>query len=255
MTYLIESEEREIKLVPTEVTQAKLLNCHRRRIDEVDDVLQIIKAALSLAEFKITQESVENIVDQYFDTRNLVLFEIHASLRIRRVGASIELTIKKPKEQERGQFTRSEFSKIISETEYRELLDDGFRKVTKTLLLDVTNERMSNILQVNNERRKFTLCRRDEKYELSLDLMQFVDLNSKKVSNPESEIEIEALNEIAKQKLGTIRRNLVDIMKTFEFSKDSKYKRGITRLSISSKKNRSAKAWFLKKTRKVFALG
>lgn len=245
MTNLIESEENEIKIVPIEVTQAKLLGAlHGKKAGEIDSVLRTIKAALSLAEFDISQESVENIVDEYFDTEDLALFDFHASLRIRRSGSQVEMTIKKPKEQERGQFTRSEFSKNISENEYSELLEDGFRKAIKTVLPDTMGKRLSKVLQVINERRNFMLLRGNEQYKLSLDLIKFFNPKLNKTSESESEVEIEALNEAAKQKLGTIRRNLVEIMRTFDFSKDSKYERGISRMSLKGKKSWRVKMWF-----------
>ena len=245
MTNLIESEENEIKIVPIEVTQAKLLgSLHGKKVDETDSVLRTIKAVLSLAEFDISQESIENILDEYFDTDDLALFDFHASLRIRRIGSQVEMTIKKPKEQERGQFTRSEFSKTISESEYTELLENGFRKAVETVLPDTMGKRLSKILQVVNERRNFMLIRGNEQYKLSLDLIKFVNPKSNKTSEPESEVEIEALNEAAKQKLGTIRRNLVEIMRTFDFSKDSKYERGITRMSLKGNKSWKVKTWF-----------
>lgn len=245
MTNLIESEENEIKIVPTEVTQAKLLgSLHGKKADEIDSVLRTIKAVLSLAEFDISQESVENIVDEYFDTEDLALFGFHASLRIRRSGTQVEMTIKKPKEQERGQFTRSEFSKNISEKEYSDLLEDGFRKAIESILPDTMGKRLSKVLQVINERRNFMLLRGNEQYKLSLDLIKFVNPKLNKTSESESEVEIEALNEAAKQKLGTIRRNLVEIMRTFDFSKDSKYERGIARMSLKGNKSWRVKMWF-----------
>jgi hypothetical protein len=80
---------------------------------------------------------------------------------------------------------------------------------------------------VNNIRRAFSLKRRDEQYDLALDLYTFMNPHTGEKSEVQSEVEIEALNQLAKSKLGSIRRNLVYIVKTFSYSKDSKYERGV----------------------------
>lgn len=227
---MIESEENEIKLV----TQAKMLAALRgKKTNEQDSVLRTLKGALNFAEFDVSQERVENIIDEYFDTDDLALFGFHASLRIRRSGPKAEITVKKLKEQERGQFTRSELSQTISEDEYLKFIRDGFQQIAESAHLDVLGKPLLLTLRVDNERRTFRLRRGDEHYELSLDLLKFINPKTHKASEIQSEIEIEALNEAAKQKLGNIRRSLIDIMGTFNFSPDSKYERGIKHLNLN----------------------
>ncbi|CAG1007675.1 hypothetical protein ANAEL_03568 [Anaerolineales bacterium] len=228
METLVETEENEIKLVATEVTQAKMLASLRGKKDEeLQGILRVLKAALHLAEFDISQEKVENIFDEYYDTHDLALFGFHASLRVRREGTNLSVTAKKLKGQERGQFSRSEHSQTLSEAQYAEYIRDGFRQIVELVFLDVVGKPLSLVLRVNNERRSFSLRRGNELYELALDLASFTNPKTGKMSDTQIEVEIEALNDAAKSKLGGIRRNLVDIVKTFDYSKESKYERGI----------------------------
>jgi inorganic triphosphatase YgiF len=239
---ITELEENEIKLVAVEVTQAKLLASLRgKKNDEQDTILQTIKAVLHLAEFDISPEKVEMIVDEYFDTQDSVLFRTHTSLRVRRSGGQAEVTVKKPKEQEQGLFSRTELSQTISEEQYTQFVKDNFYQIIKSTLPDLIGKPFSKILRIDNERRSFILRRGSEQYELSLDLITFTNPKTKKRSDTLSEIEIEALNKAAKQKLGSIKRHLVEIIKTFGFSHESKYERGIKCFGLDRPQSRN---WF-----------
>jgi len=228
MDNLAVSEENELKLIVSEETQAKMLASIRDMGDkDVEKILRIVKAVLDLAEFDVSQERVETILDEYYDTRDLDLFWSHGSMRVRRSLGKIVVTVKKLQELEQGQFSRSEITEEISEDVYPEFQREGFQDIVANSLPALLNRQFSLLLRVNNIRRAFSLKRRDEQYNLALDLYTFINPRTGESSEVQSEVEIEALNLFAKSKLASIRRNLVDIIKTFSYSKDSKYERGL----------------------------
>ena len=225
--------EKELKLVASEKTQAKMLASIRGRDkSEVVEILRIVKAALDLAEFYLSQEKVEIIKDDYFDTADLDIYKSRMCLRIRRLNGKIELTAKTPEEIDLGLFNRHEKSKEISEEQYSELTKTGFRGIAEEFVLPVKDQRFELVLRLFNERRSFSLKRRDEEYSLALDLFTFINPHTGKSSKEHSEIEIEAKNSAARRKLGDIRHNLVEIVRGFTLSTDSKYERGIKYFDI-----------------------
>ena len=232
MNNISEIEENELKFVVSEETQAKLRSIKGKGPSEAQEVLSTIRAALNLAEFDISQERVENIIDDYFDTENLSLYGYHASLRARRSQGKVTITAKTMKGMEQGQFSRTESSIQITESDYSELAGSSFKEFVSKTLPDIQGKDLLRTLRVNNERRAFHLRRNNENYELALDLFSFTNIRNNEPSDVQCEIEIEALNDEAKNKLGSIRRNLIEIVKDFDFSKDSKYEKGIKHLGL-----------------------
>lgn len=245
MNNLIETEEKEIKLVATDAMQAKLLtDLRNKKEDEIDAVLSTIRAAFELAEFEISQAKIKVVLDEYYDTKDLFLYDSHASLRVRRQDGQVEITVKKPLAQEPGQFTRSENTKIISEEQYPQYIQNDFHEITKAVLPDIKNKSVELTVKINNERRSFLLTRGDEKYELVLDLISFTNPKTGKTSETLSEVEIEALNEAARKKLGGIKRNIVEIIKKFSYSTDSKYERAIKYFGFDKRKAQRRFLWW-----------
>ena len=189
---------------------------------------------------------VETINDEYFDTDDLAVYRVHAVLRVRRSRGRTEVTVKKLKDIEQGLFSRQEKSEEISEETYSELIRTGFRDVVMTSFPEDQDKIFSLVLRVNNERRSFSLNRRGEQYALALDLFTYRSPHKEDISEVQSEVEIEALNPLAKSKLGDIRRNLVVIVKDkgYNYSTDSKYERGIKHIGLDKP---SWQRWFLEK--------
>jgi hypothetical protein len=109
---------------------------------------------------------------------------------------------------------------------------NGSHTIVNTVFPDLKEKRFHCNLIINNTRRSFSLTRRDEQYQLALDSYSFTNPKTGETSEVQTEVEIEAKNQPAKRKLGTIRRNLVEILKTFSYSTDSKYERGIKYFGI-----------------------
>lgn len=238
------TEENELKFMVSEETQAKLASIKGKEMNEVREVLRTVKAALNLAEFDISQEKVEGIIDEYFDTENLALYGFHASIRVRRSLGKTIVTAKKLKAMEQGQFSRDEISRDITEEVYSELVRAGFGEFVAQALPDIKGERLSHVLRINNERRAFQLKRNNEQYELALDLFTFTNPHNNETGEVKCEVEIEAINPAAKSKLSSIRRNLIDIVTGFDFSRDSKYEKGIKYFGLDKP---SWRRWFQEK--------
>jgi len=224
----IQNVENEIKLTINVKTQAKMLASIREKgINDSKEVIDIIKAVFDLAEFDIVQEKMENIIDKYFDTKDLFLFKNSYSLRIRNVQDNYEITVKKPIDIKNGLFKRREFSTPIQITDNSEEFGAIVNRIASASFDSFNNAYLTHNLTVDNERRSFTLKRRNEDYSLSLDLFRFLDPQNRVVSEIISEIEIEALNQPAKNRLPNIQSDLLKIIGYFEYSTDSKYMRGL----------------------------
>jgi inorganic triphosphatase YgiF len=225
-----ESEENELKLVATVETQAKMLASIKGKgtgEPEVKEILVVVMAVLHLADFVVSKEHVGPIIDEYFDTADFAVYKTHAALRVRRSQNKIEVTIKKIRDIEQGLFSRQEITEEITEQKYAELVRTGFRDKAIVSFPELQDQRFLLVLRVDNERRSFALKRRDEEYALALDLFTYKNPRIEDASEIQSELEIEALNDPAKGKLSSIRRDFVEIVKGFRLSTDSKYERGV----------------------------
>lgn len=229
------SSEHEIKLRVTQNAQAKLLSSMRGKKDsEISDVVRQLKAIFDMGEFDFHPDPTEIITDKYYDTKSLDLFKTQSSLRLRRLNGGVELTAKTLKGREKGQFNREEHT-INPKDSASEPSANEIGEVVEKVFPDIVGETLTPMLELFNERRNFNLQRRNEKYRLSIDLFTILNINTGSTSKIISEVEIEAKNEAAVLKLGDIKRNLIEILKTFTYSQDSKYERGIKYFGLDRK--------------------
>ena len=54
------------------------------RSQSVDDVTQTLKGVLGVGDFKLTIENVKSLIEEYYDTPELALYDTHSVFRIRR---------------------------------------------------------------------------------------------------------------------------------------------------------------------------
>ena len=219
------STENEIKFVPGKQLQAKMLVS--RTIRDVPRLIEQIRNMFGLAEFEITPGNRQTVTDDYFDTDDFEIMACHASLRVRRVGADVELTIKKLAGQTPGQLDRTEIARSISETEADDFAKTGFCSVFQDHFPEFVNKCAIHVVTVIDERQILILRRNDEKYQLSIDSFRFRRPSSHKCSVPQIEIEIESLNDAAAQNLGNIKRRVFGVIKDLKYSETSKYEQGI----------------------------
>lgn len=217
--------EHELKLTPSTSLQVKLLASLRTQ--SVDDVIHILKGVLGVGDFKVTIENVKSLIDEYFDTSDLALYDTHSVFRVRRDAGTPCLVIKKLIGQEQGEIKRTEHETDLSEETYQQLRAEGFAPIVAKEIPDLRDKRLVYNLKISNERRNFILERNDEKYRLSLDIFVYSNPKTGRTSNQQFEVEIEALNDAASAKLKGIKHNLLDVLHGFEYSKGSKYERGI----------------------------
>lgn len=219
------TEEHEIKIVPPPGQQVKLLTSLRSKsTDELRDTLQ---GFIGAGQFSISLEGTRIINDEYYDTHDLQLFEIHALLRVRHVGDDTKLIIKTLTSQSTGELRRAEHEFDVSAQELKDLESTNFKEYVKTYFPELSGRVFSKLISVRNDRMNYLLARDKERYRLSLDQFVLVNASNGRASNQLYEIELEALNSEASQQLAAIKPNLVKLVKNATFSNSSKYERGI----------------------------
>lgn len=228
--------ENEIKIRISEDYQAKLLATFREKVSRRDQSYgESIIAAFGFAEFTISEEKTLQIIDEYFDTKDLSLYRDHGSLRFRRCSGNIETTLKTDHGMQLGLFKRGEKTEFISEEKYKELISTGLFGFISEVLPELKEKKFTKKLIVKNERKTFSLVRRDEKYELSFDLFTFSNPTNNEISDTLSEIEIEAKSQKAIEEIYKIRENILKIVGLDSYSKESKYERGIKIFRLDNK--------------------
>lgn len=219
------TEEHEIKVVPTLGQQVKLLTSLRSKsTDELRDTLQ---GFIGAGQFSISLEGTKTINDEYYDTQDLQLFEIHALLRVRHVGDTTKLIVKTLTSQSTGELRRAEHEFDVSAQELKDLESINFKKCVDIYFPELSGRAFSKIISVRNDRMNYLLARDKESYRLSLDQFVLVNASNGRASNQLYEIELEALNTEASQQLAIIKPNLLKLVKNSSFSNSSKYERGI----------------------------
>lgn len=227
--------EQEIKIpLPVQVSdelQAKLLITNPTQ-DQVDNIFEQLTDILGLSgEFEFMEKRKYYIADEYLDDKSLTFYRNHVSCRIRRVGEKMELTIKTPNGFFPSGLQRNESSHIITEDCYEKLIDFGFDSRLQEVLSQLDITKISPLLENINNRIAMNMTSGEESYELVLDTFTFKASNGKRSSGPFQEIEIEAKNDKAREKLGEIGRNLKKTL-NLEFTTKSKYELGVEKLRI-----------------------
>jgi hypothetical protein len=221
----IHNIEHEVKFVPGKQLQAKMLVS--RAIRDVPTLVEQIRNMFGLAEFEITPGNRQIVTDDYFDTDDFGIMACHGSLRVRRVGTNVELTIKKLAGQTPGQLDRDEITRSISETEVGDFIKTGFCLVLRDHFPELVDKCAVHVLTVIDERQVLILRRNNEEYQLSIDSFRFRRPLSDRYSAPRLELEIEATNDSAARNLGDIKRRVFGIIKDLKYSTASKYEQGM----------------------------
>lgn len=217
--------EHEIKFVPVKQLQAKMLVS--RSVSDAPKLVEQLHNMFGLAEFEIKPGKKQTVTDEYYDTEDYGIMQCHGSLRIRRVGDQVELTIKKMAGQTPGQLERYEISRSISEEDATEFISKESPSVLSEHFPELVGKSVKHVVTVIDDRHIITLKRKDEEYQMSIDAFRFRRPNSDTVSAPRLELEIEAMNQSAAQNLGDIKRKVFGVIKDLRYSEASKYEQGM----------------------------
>jgi inorganic triphosphatase YgiF len=243
---MTQDDEVEVKFAVGEHYQAKLM--YLTESADFRKQEEIIRNLFGFAGYEIRPAGNKSIVDDYFDTSDYALLYTRASLRVRRKGGRPELTFKKLLGATLGEMRRTENTLRFEEHEFENLLNANFAPVLGETVEDLVGPLVKR-LTVENERTSFNLVRADAKFELSFDGFRYVDPDAQRVSSPQFEIEIEAMNDSAVSSLGGLRRDLMKVLGTenFRYANGSKYERGIAWLTFEgtqvSRIRRTALEW------------
>lgn len=224
--------EDELKIAFGEVLEAKFVAAISE--GNAEHAVELIQHTFGFGKFDIREDRREDIVDEYFDTRDQSIKAMHASLRVRRRNGKPELTVKKLIGQELGQLNRQEYTHQMTEAQYETLIHKGTCEspLLRQHLRDVCDDRLELVLRVPNERHNFVLGREAEVYQLSFDRYRFVDPDTGYESPSQLEVEIEAKNIEARAALPDLRRSLLKLLRSqsFQFANDSKFERGVSQI-------------------------
>jgi inorganic triphosphatase YgiF len=228
---MIRDDEVEVKFAVGEHYQAKLM--YLTESADFGKQEEIIRNLFGFAGYEIRPAGAKNIVDVYFDTADYALLYTHASLRIRRKGGRPELTFKKLLSATFGEMRRTENTLRFEEHEFESLQKANFAPVLGETIEDLAGPFIKKLI-VENNRTSFNLLLAEAKFELSFDRFRYVDPQTQRVSSPQFEVEIEALNDSAVLSLGGLRRDLMRVLGTenFRYANGSKYERGIEWLTF-----------------------
>lgn len=222
--------EKEIKLTPSLQTQLKLRAALRRGGQEA--ALERLKTCIGFSGAEILATGVENIIDDYWDTPEFDLFRGSRCFRLRttRRGISIFVKNRGARGGSSGVFEREEIEWPVEGEDALRGIFNGFIEQRKLLLPDYVSAEFVQALRVSNERYRFLLKRRSEEYELAIDFFYFSSQRFARTSTGQSEIEVEAMNAAAGEKIGEMARILKQQMKGIKPSRESKYERGVRKL-------------------------
>jgi hypothetical protein len=205
---------------------------------ENEAVNTVMAAVLRLGQFDIQRRYTEYIIDEYFDSDDLLFQRTQSCLRGRKRLDDVEVTVKRPLDKRPGYFKREERSETLSQTQYEELVEAAFKPFIDAHLADLKSDlkgkHVAKVLTIRNERQNLILKRAEESYCLSFDTFHFENPKDGGVSTAQMEIEIEALTPIAKNQLANIKEDIGLILGPFAYagSTNSKYERGVDHFSI-----------------------
>jgi predicted nucleotide-binding protein len=194
-------------------------------------ILDEIKDALSLGDFSFREKRKIFIEDRYFDDNQLSLYRSSICFRVRRVGDSVEATVKTPQGGMGAELVRRERTRSYAdEGSYEEAERSGFGAELREF--GITAGALKPVLQVSNNRLSCLLFRKSERYQLSIDVFTHRDLSTERSAGPTVEIEIEAKTPEARQALPRLREHLQRLLGTRV--PESKYAQGVRNLALEA---------------------
>ena len=236
----VAEQELEIKLTPTAQIKLKIIRTESG-LEDIQ-VTTWLKEALGLARYEFSSVATLNLLDEYLDTVNLQLYRQSCSCRVRTQSAARELTIKTPTDRilssEPGLFVRGELKLLLSEPQYRSLIDDGIlpQSMLRNHLTSLSELKLKKVCEIANTRTLLKMQRANSEFELAIDKFSFFNpgLNFR-FPEDSLEIEIEAINPSAKAEISSLLQEIRQICKlngSFTFSTRSKYDAAVNHLRL-----------------------
>jgi inorganic triphosphatase YgiF len=246
----MEKIENEVKVILPYETQAKFFPDISG--EELNEFIDRIKYLFKFGGYEVSEISLVNNRDEYFDTQNYELAESRHSLRIRVSESGYEYTIKKPSEDTLGVQKRLEIEEKISEAKYKELKSENFQGLIKENIPDCSNKQIVLSAIVSNERRQFYAKKKEIKYKICLDKIRYKTPDEVAESEVEIELEIESKTDAASQDIDTMKRYLMKIFPEFQYANEGKYTRAVKFTKPYSESLYFKSEKFIKKYKVIF---
>jgi len=239
--------EYELKLIPKEITQIKLLASLKN--DTIEDLITTITSALGISDtYELKSLDAEALTDVYHDTDQLTLYNEGNCLRVRHSGKETKITAKVNRGILDGEFKRDEYSTTCNQTELQRHINENFVDFTRTKFPHLSGKSINPIIIVKNSRRLFYMqpkfASKDSdsfKAMLSFDMFTFINAKTGKSSCEMYELEIEALNEKTIKHMPILSKHIRTVVPDCTPSFYSKYERGIQIFKLDRSK---AVQWF-----------
>ena len=172
-------------------------------------------------------------VDSYYDTPDKLVESAKSTLRIRHKDCNYEITIKCPTPvqiKDNGQNERFEFCHPISSNSLSG--EEAFIVEHVPSLKDKTSE-LKNTLTIINKREIINILAKksEAKFEMAFDHVTYQDDSGHKAYDYQIEIELKS-DYIHRVNLKMLTDDLEREVSKLESSTESKYKRGLTKLSV-----------------------
>ena len=172
-------------------------------------------------------------VDSYYDTPDKLVESAKSTLRIRHKDCNYEITIKCPTPvqiKDNGQNERFEFCHPISSNSLSG--EEAFIVKHVPSLKDKTSE-LKNTLTIINKREIINILAKksEAKFEMAFDHVTYQDDSGHKAYDYQIEIELKS-DYIHRVNLKMLTDDLERKVSKLESSTESKYKRGLTKLSV-----------------------
>ena len=197
----------------------------------IEDVLAYLKTRDDVYSFDKSPAFEQ--VDSYYDTPDKLVESAKTTLRIRHKDCNYEITIKCPTPvqiKDNGQNERFEFCHPISSNSLSG--EEAFIVKHVPSLKDKTSE-LKNTLTIINKREIINILAKksEAKFEMAFDHVTYQDDSGHKAYDYQIEIELKS-DYIHRVNLKMLTDDLERKVSKLESSTESKYKRGLTKLSV-----------------------
>ena len=219
----------ELNKKPEEFELKYIIN-DNNEIDQETLLNKIISAFISNG-FRVISVTEKQNNDEYYDTRNLDLYKIGGSLRIRKIAQKskekIKATCKMPIKIGEVYSSRSEIEESLSDDKFETFMQ---KMIDSGVTVNFADILRYPILNSNTKRKDIVLDKNGVQVCLSFDNSQYTNHVLNEISATDRMIEIEAIGELNNRIiLNEIHDFITTTFINLEVNKQSKYERGINR--------------------------